>query len=177
MGLCARMLLSFLETIWSFQGLLSVFVRQIQRGLSNLRLSNKTNLDFYWDITILRTLFNSLYIERSFHTTVWKSNCFQFSGVSAIFSTCSFLVVLSTALLVSCCGCVDEYSAEGTRGILYRSLEFGLSLYIALFSLVFCLVNSSCLASLNSELYPFYPVRPGPCFLPPTCDLKPAFMQ
>ena len=42
-----------------------------------------------------------------------------------------------------------------------------LCLRIALFCLVLCVVNSGCLASLNSELYLLYPVRPGPHFLHP----------
>ena len=41
-----------------------------------------------------------------------------------------------------------------------------LCLCIALLCLVLCLVNPGCLASLNSELYLLYPVRPGPHFLP-----------
>ena len=42
-----------------------------------------------------------------------------------------------------------------------------LCLCIALLCLVLCLENPGCLASLNSELYLLYPVRPGPHFLPP----------
>ena len=54
------------------------------------------------------------------------------------------------------------------QGYLLQISRVGcLCLRIALFCLVLCAVNSGCLASLNSELYLLYPVRPGPRFLPP----------